>query len=361
MNSSYLIKYYDDNLTNSISQQINPLIQNKISNQQKDQQISQFINAQSIELASTIPQSNFKPFTYQLISQNSIKQNEDCRAIAVNKDYSTLIATSYKQIKVFEFKQRMLTQQQILSLFKKNLSDYSFLRKFLQKLTTGLILQMSQYTGYKVLITQPFHFQIAQLRNLWIFDSSRTLKSLPNSWQDHLASLLFNVRPKDPRGITVSSISTVKGIEVEFFNMRTRAIADQPQFIQLDTNLRTENTTSKYTQKQQKLLEQKIKKNPWNDIRKRKFFNRKYYSQIIQDSIQGKLNLAGRFIKSLKIVFFLDWNLYFVLIQKCRNRKIFLVSLNSQALKFSQRGHKSGFDIRLSPQVNERMKLMQTL
>ncbi|CAD8163698.1 unnamed protein product [Paramecium octaurelia] len=125
MNSNYLIKQDDDNSANSDCQQLDTLIQNNISNQQKDQQIQQLINSQTIQEASTNP----KPFTYELIPKNSIKQNEHCHAIAVNKDYSTLIAACDKQIKVFGFKQGKLIQHEILNEHNRYVYTLNFMNR----------------------------------------------------------------------------------------------------------------------------------------------------------------------------------------------------------------------------------------
>ncbi|CAD8214907.1 unnamed protein product [Paramecium pentaurelia] len=49
-------------------------------------------------------QVNIKPFTYQIIQANFIKQQEYFWAVAINKDCSILAAVCKKLIKLYEFK-----------------------------------------------------------------------------------------------------------------------------------------------------------------------------------------------------------------------------------------------------------------
>ncbi|CAD8115349.1 unnamed protein product [Paramecium primaurelia] len=90
--------------------------------QQDDSQIQQITNQE-------ITPSNLKPFNYQLMEQNSIKQDQFCYAIAVNKDCSILIAGCKEQIKVFEFNQAILKQLEILSEHSKDVNTLNFLKR----------------------------------------------------------------------------------------------------------------------------------------------------------------------------------------------------------------------------------------
>ncbi|CAD8209593.1 unnamed protein product [Paramecium octaurelia] len=125
-NQNCVFKLKNDNFSTEINQEVTSLIKNNIQHQ-----IQQFTNSQTIEQSSTLSsiQSNLKPFIYQLVPQNSIQQNEVCRAIAINKDCSVLIAACQKQIKVFEFKSGMLKQTQILSQHNHNVYTLNFMNK----------------------------------------------------------------------------------------------------------------------------------------------------------------------------------------------------------------------------------------
>ncbi|CAD8104653.1 unnamed protein product [Paramecium primaurelia] len=154
INSNILLNFQDDNFQQQICQELTSLIEIKIQKevQNKKQQHQQLIketetqwenliktndsqiqsnnNSQIIQQSSTliITQSNLKPFNYQLIPQNSIKQDQSCYAIAVNKDFTILIAGCNNQIKVFEFIQGILKQVQVLSEHGKNIHTLNFMK-----------------------------------------------------------------------------------------------------------------------------------------------------------------------------------------------------------------------------------------
>ncbi|CAD8129380.1 unnamed protein product [Paramecium sonneborni] len=71
---------------------------------------------------------NLNPFIFDLINQNSIKQNEWCRAIAFNKDNSIVIAGCDKDIKVFQHTQGKLNQIQSLSEHKYQVQTLNFMQ-----------------------------------------------------------------------------------------------------------------------------------------------------------------------------------------------------------------------------------------
>ncbi|CAD8107844.1 unnamed protein product [Paramecium sonneborni] len=77
----------------------------------------------------TSNQQNSQPFTYQLIRQHSIKQEQLYYAFAVNIDCSILIAGSYKQIKVFEFIQGILKQIQKLNEHVQYIWTLNFMKR----------------------------------------------------------------------------------------------------------------------------------------------------------------------------------------------------------------------------------------
>ncbi|CAD8215306.1 unnamed protein product [Paramecium octaurelia] len=122
-------KFEKSNFSQQLYQDIQPLIIYTFNNQikLKDQLLNQTQTNQEIQ--SLTNQSNIKPFNYQLISQYSISQNECCFAIAINKDCSTLLAGCDKQIKVFEFKQGMTKQTQILSEHQNRVFTLNIMKK----------------------------------------------------------------------------------------------------------------------------------------------------------------------------------------------------------------------------------------
>ncbi|CAD8214457.1 unnamed protein product [Paramecium octaurelia] len=114
-----LIKFENSNFAQSLSQDIQSLIKLNINNQLeiKDQQLNQ------------TNQLNLKPFTYQLIPQYKISQTEQCYTIAINEDCSILLVGCNQQIKVFEFKQGITKQTQIISDYQNNAYTLNFMKK----------------------------------------------------------------------------------------------------------------------------------------------------------------------------------------------------------------------------------------
>ncbi|CAD8118140.1 unnamed protein product [Paramecium primaurelia] len=151
INSNILFKFQDDNFPKQICQEVTSLMLINTHNQVQKQeqqyqeltkethttqknQINQNdcqINTQTIQQSSTLQttQSNVKPFTYQLVKENSIKQDQWCNAIAVNKDCSILIAGCESQIKVFEVIQGILKQVQILSEHGRDVYTLNFMKR----------------------------------------------------------------------------------------------------------------------------------------------------------------------------------------------------------------------------------------
>ncbi|CAD8214639.1 unnamed protein product [Paramecium octaurelia] len=113
------IQFHNSNFLQSLYQVIQPLIKLNINNQLE-------LKHQSLNQTT---QLNLKPFTYQLIPQYSIQQTQTCFAIAINKDCSILLAGCYSQIKVFEFKQGITKQTQILSDHKNQVYTLNFMKK----------------------------------------------------------------------------------------------------------------------------------------------------------------------------------------------------------------------------------------
>ncbi|CAD8178172.1 unnamed protein product [Paramecium pentaurelia] len=115
-------------LTNQLIHEVKPIINLIIHKQIKNNQTQhqqQQIQKQNIQQH----QLNINPFTYNLLQNNSIKQNDNCRAIAINKDNSIVLAGCNQQIKVFEFKQEQLKQTQLLSEHSNYITTLNFIKK----------------------------------------------------------------------------------------------------------------------------------------------------------------------------------------------------------------------------------------
>ncbi|CAD8191781.1 unnamed protein product [Paramecium pentaurelia] len=123
-------------------------------------------NNEKLETISSINNSNVKSFTYQLIQQYSISQNECCRAIDINKDCSILLAGCDKEIKVFEFNQGIMKLKQILSEHNNDVHTLNFMKKTNQFISGSyqsiIIWQYNQNQQY---VTQ----QILNGHNSWIY------------------------------------------------------------------------------------------------------------------------------------------------------------------------------------------------
>ncbi|CAD8156365.1 unnamed protein product [Paramecium pentaurelia] len=99
--------------------------------QQKIQEILLLNTKMNIPQSQTIQlsqQSINKPFTYQVIQEYSMSQNNWCSALAINKDCSTLLAGSNSQIQVFEFNKGMLKLIQSLNEHKGYVNTLNFMK-----------------------------------------------------------------------------------------------------------------------------------------------------------------------------------------------------------------------------------------
>ncbi|CAD8182602.1 unnamed protein product [Paramecium pentaurelia] len=81
----------------------------------------------SIEIIKQIQDSN--QFTFEIMNQHSIKQDDRSYALAFNQDQSILLAGCRKYIKVFEHQQGKLNQVQFLSKHKKDVYTLNFMKK----------------------------------------------------------------------------------------------------------------------------------------------------------------------------------------------------------------------------------------
>ncbi|CAD8137765.1 unnamed protein product [Paramecium octaurelia] len=128
INSNTLLQFQNDNFPQQIIQQVISLIKNKNQNQNQKQKNNE--------------QQNLKPFTYQLIQQNSYQQNEKCFIIAFNKDCSMLFAACKSEIKVLEFKLGILKQVQLLSEHTGPVFTLNFMKKSVQLISGSADLQI---------------------------------------------------------------------------------------------------------------------------------------------------------------------------------------------------------------------------
>ncbi|CAD8192433.1 unnamed protein product [Paramecium pentaurelia] len=99
---------------NQIESSFNKIQNQNILQSQSNQKIQSFNN---------------KSFIYQLIPEYSILQKEICYSIAINHDCSIFLVGCDSQIKVFEFKQGMIKQTQILSKHKYFVYTLNFMNK----------------------------------------------------------------------------------------------------------------------------------------------------------------------------------------------------------------------------------------
>ncbi|CAD8072864.1 unnamed protein product [Paramecium sonneborni] len=116
-----------------IQKELTPLINCKINHQIQTyqdhlQQLIQLQQGQEQQIKS-VPQFKIKPFTYQIIKQNSIPQTQSCWAVAFNKDCSIVAATCDELIKIYEFKQGKLKQIQVLNDHQRRVCNLLFLKK----------------------------------------------------------------------------------------------------------------------------------------------------------------------------------------------------------------------------------------
>ncbi|CAD8128832.1 unnamed protein product [Paramecium sonneborni] len=81
------------------------------------------------QLKKKINESYLSPFRFDLVEQPSqVSQKESCYAIAINKGFSTLVTGCDSKIKVFEFKQGMLKQIQILDEHQDYVTTLNFMK-----------------------------------------------------------------------------------------------------------------------------------------------------------------------------------------------------------------------------------------
>ncbi|CAD8115343.1 unnamed protein product [Paramecium primaurelia] len=101
----------------------------KLKNEIKEQLPSDIIGKQQKNEMKCLSQVNVKPFSYQIIEANSIKQQEYCFAVAINKDCSIVAAGCNQLIKIYEFQQGMLKLNQVLNQHKSHVGTLNFMKQ----------------------------------------------------------------------------------------------------------------------------------------------------------------------------------------------------------------------------------------
>ncbi|CAD8172130.1 unnamed protein product [Paramecium pentaurelia] len=76
-----------------------------------------------------IKKINNTNFTYNLMKESSIKEEQSCRAMAFNQDCSIILVGCNQQIQVFEFRQGIMKQNQILKEHENNVITLNFMKK----------------------------------------------------------------------------------------------------------------------------------------------------------------------------------------------------------------------------------------
>ncbi|CAD8081345.1 unnamed protein product [Paramecium sonneborni] len=128
------------NHLNQLIQEIKQIIEEilKQSKSQTDQQQVIKVQAQQPQIMQSLIQEqnnqvnilkpNLKPFTFELIKQNTIQQDEYCYAIAFNKDSSIVVAGCKEKINVYQHKEGKLDQIQVLCEHQDNVFTLNFMR-----------------------------------------------------------------------------------------------------------------------------------------------------------------------------------------------------------------------------------------
>ncbi|CAD8213056.1 unnamed protein product [Paramecium pentaurelia] len=131
--SEYLSNFFEQ-VKSLIKSKIKDQVQILSQQEQKYQQI--LINSQQSQLyiqlqneMKSTSQVNFKPFSYEIIEANSIKQQESCWAISINKDFSIVAAGCNKLIKIYEFQQGMLKLNQVLNEHQREVVTLNFVKQ----------------------------------------------------------------------------------------------------------------------------------------------------------------------------------------------------------------------------------------
>ncbi|CAD8126109.1 unnamed protein product [Paramecium sonneborni] len=119
------IKSIIDQILRNIKNQTNQKEKTKIQLFNSDEQQQMLEQQQDLNI---LKESSNK-FTFELMNENTIKQDDLCYAIAFNIDQSIVLAGCGKDIKVFQNNQGKLNQMQLLKQHKKRVFTLNFLEK----------------------------------------------------------------------------------------------------------------------------------------------------------------------------------------------------------------------------------------
>ncbi|CAD8118142.1 unnamed protein product [Paramecium primaurelia] len=124
---------YNQEIKQSISQceQLNPQFEDqlKVKDQQLLQQKHQAQTKIQQQCLQSSPELIQNSFTYQFIEESSIKEQDNCQAIAINSDCSIVIVGCYEKIKVFQLKQDVLKEIQVLNEHQSIVNTLQFMKK----------------------------------------------------------------------------------------------------------------------------------------------------------------------------------------------------------------------------------------
>ncbi|CAD8211471.1 unnamed protein product [Paramecium pentaurelia] len=117
-----------------INYNIKDQVQIQSQQQQKNQQLlinsqQQLLLFQQQNEQKSQSQVNLKPFSYEIIQASSIKQQEYCYAVAINKDCSFVAAVCNKLIQIYDFKQGMIKQNQVLNQHQSDVTTLNFMKQ----------------------------------------------------------------------------------------------------------------------------------------------------------------------------------------------------------------------------------------
>ncbi|CAD8146679.1 unnamed protein product [Paramecium octaurelia] len=108
------------NFQSNMVQELMLLVNQKIKSQPQMEQDLKF---------KTPSQYNLKPFSYQIIQDNSIKQQNFCGAFAFNKDCSIIAVGCGNEILIYEFEQGKFKQTQVLVQHQNSIFTLNFMKK----------------------------------------------------------------------------------------------------------------------------------------------------------------------------------------------------------------------------------------
>ncbi|CAK59316.1 unnamed protein product (macronuclear) [Paramecium tetraurelia] len=175
-----------------ISKLNNPLLQNQIfdeittliqkTNSNLNNVFRTGVNSTQIQKeVQTKGQINNQNFTYKLMRESSVKEEQLCRAMAFNKDCSIVLVGCNDQIQVYEFRQERLKKNKDLKEHGGNVVALSFMKKSNQFISgsegDGLIIIWSLNPNNEWLISEKLIEHSAGIRCLILNDNEDLIVS----------------------------------------------------------------------------------------------------------------------------------------------------------------------------------------